>query len=104
MFVSAGAMPCAELAHLEFSAHGSHERFELVEFRVEVDPPRLLGGEKLCRLGLAGTQAVFDGRLLRELALHRFDEVTILFRLDGYRARDAAKIGIDHFTLVPRGL
>jgi hypothetical protein len=36
--------------------------------------------------------------------IHRFDEVEILFHLDGYRARDAAKIGIDHFTLVPRGL
>jgi len=37
-------------------------------------------------------------------AIHRFDEVTVLFRLDGFRARAAAKIGIDHFTLVPRGL
>ena len=37
-------------------------------------------------------------------AIHRFDEVRVLFRLDGFRARAAAKIGIDHFTLVPRGL
>lgn len=37
-------------------------------------------------------------------AIRRFDEVTILFRLDGYRARATAEIGIDHFTLVPRGL
>jgi hypothetical protein len=36
--------------------------------------------------------------------IHRFDQVEILFHLDDYRARDAAKIGIDHFTLVPRGL
>jgi hypothetical protein len=36
--------------------------------------------------------------------IHRFDEVTVVFRLDGFRARAAAKIGIDHFTLVPRGL
>jgi hypothetical protein len=36
-------------------------------------------------------------------AIHRFDEVTVLFRLDGFRARAAAKIGIDHFTLIPRG-
>ena len=37
-------------------------------------------------------------------SLKRFDEVAIVFRLDGYRARTGAKIGIDHFTLVPRGL
>jgi hypothetical protein len=37
-------------------------------------------------------------------AIRRFDEVTISFRLDGFRGRTAAKIGIDHFTLVPRGL
>jgi hypothetical protein len=36
--------------------------------------------------------------------IHRFDEVTVLFRLDGFRAQAAAKIGIDHFTLIPRGL
>jgi hypothetical protein len=28
----------------------------------------------------------------------------MVFRLDRYRARTAAKIGIDHFTLVPRGM
>ena len=37
-------------------------------------------------------------------ALKRFDEIAIIFRLEGYRARTGAKIGIDHFTLVPRGL
>ena len=37
-------------------------------------------------------------------AIHRFDEVTIVFRLGGFRARAAAKIGIDHLTLIPRGL
>ena len=37
-------------------------------------------------------------------ALHRFDEVTIVFRLHSFRSRTAAKIGIDHFTLIPRGL
>jgi hypothetical protein len=36
--------------------------------------------------------------------IRRFNEVTVLFRLSGFRARTAAKIGIDHFTLVPRGL
>jgi hypothetical protein len=36
--------------------------------------------------------------------IHRFNEVTVLFRLDGFRAQTAAKIGIDNFTLVPRGL
>jgi hypothetical protein len=35
-------------------------------------------------------------------SIHRFNEVTLLFHLDGFRARAAAKIGIDHFTLVPR--
>jgi hypothetical protein len=37
-------------------------------------------------------------------AIHRFDEVTVVFRFEGFRARTAAKIGIDHFTLFPRGL
>jgi hypothetical protein len=31
-------------------------------------------------------------------------EWAVLFLLDGFRARAAAKIGIDHFTLIPRGL
>ena len=37
-------------------------------------------------------------------ALRHFDEVAVVFRLDGYRAHTGAKIGIDHFTLVPRGM
>jgi hypothetical protein len=37
-------------------------------------------------------------------AIQRFDEVKIVFRLDAERADAAAKIGIDHFTLIPRGL
>jgi hypothetical protein len=37
-------------------------------------------------------------------AIQRFDEVMIVFRLDAERADAGAKIGIDHFTLVPRGL
>ena len=36
--------------------------------------------------------------------LRRFDEVTIVFRLEAFRADDGAKIAIDHFVLVPRGL
>ena len=36
--------------------------------------------------------------------LKRFDELAIVFRLEGYRAREGAKIGIDHLTLVPRGM
>jgi len=36
--------------------------------------------------------------------LHRFDEVKIVFRLDRARADAGAKIAIDHFVLVPRGL
>jgi len=36
--------------------------------------------------------------------LKRFDEVVVVFRLEGYRARSGAKIGIDHFTMVPRGM
>jgi hypothetical protein len=36
--------------------------------------------------------------------LKQFDEILMVFRLDRYRARTAAKIGIDHFTLVPRGM
>lgn len=36
--------------------------------------------------------------------LHRFDEVMIVFRLAAFRADDGAKIAIDHFVLVPRGL
>jgi len=47
----------------------SEKLFELVELRIEVDPPRLLGAQKLCRVGLAPAQTVFDGRLLTELAL-----------------------------------
>jgi hypothetical protein len=37
-------------------------------------------------------------------SLRRFDEVTIVFRLEDFRADDGAKIAIDHFVLVPRGL
>lgn len=36
--------------------------------------------------------------------IHRFDEMMIAFRLDDFRAAAAAKIGIDHFTLVPKGM
>jgi hypothetical protein len=36
--------------------------------------------------------------------IHRFDEITVVFRLDADRADAGAKIGIDHFTLLPRGL
>jgi hypothetical protein len=38
------------------------------------------------------------------LSLRRFDEVMIVFRLAPFRADDGAKIAIDHFVLVPRGL
>lgn len=37
-------------------------------------------------------------------SLHGFDEVVIVFRLAALRADDGAKIAIDHFVLVPRGL
>jgi hypothetical protein len=37
-------------------------------------------------------------------SLTGFDEVTIVFRLDAFRADDGAKIAIDRFVLVPRGL
>jgi len=37
-------------------------------------------------------------------AIHRFDEVKVVFRLDAFRADDGAKIAIDRFVLVPRGL
>jgi hypothetical protein len=37
-------------------------------------------------------------------SLHRFDEVKIVFRLDRARADAGARIAIDHFVLVPRGL
>jgi hypothetical protein len=37
-------------------------------------------------------------------AIHHFDEVTIVFRLDPARADFGAKIGIERFVLVPRGL
>ncbi len=36
--------------------------------------------------------------------INRFDEVTIVFRLDPARADFGAKIGIERFVLVPRGL
>jgi hypothetical protein len=36
-------------------------------------------------------------------AIHHFDEVTIMFRLDPARADFGAKIGIERFVLVPRG-
>ena len=37
-------------------------------------------------------------------AINRFDEVTVVFRLDPARADFGAKIGIERFVLVPRGL
>jgi hypothetical protein len=37
-------------------------------------------------------------------SFHSFDEVKIVFRLDRARAKAGAKIAIDHFVLVPRGL
>ena len=37
-------------------------------------------------------------------SLRRFDEMKIVFRLDRARADAGAKIAIDHFVLVPRGL
>jgi FtsH-binding integral membrane protein len=37
-------------------------------------------------------------------SIRRFDEVKIVFRLDAFRADDGAKVAIDHFVLVPRGL
>jgi hypothetical protein len=37
-------------------------------------------------------------------SLHSFDEVKIVFRLDQARADAGARIAIDHFVLVPRGL
>jgi hypothetical protein len=37
-------------------------------------------------------------------SIRRFDEVMIVFRLDAFRADDGAKIAIDRFVLVPRGL
>jgi hypothetical protein len=36
--------------------------------------------------------------------IRRFDEITVVFRLDADRSDAGAKIGIDHFTLLPRGL
>jgi hypothetical protein len=36
--------------------------------------------------------------------INRFDEVTVVFRLDPARADFGAKIGIERFLLVPRGL
>jgi len=36
--------------------------------------------------------------------INRFDEVTIVFRLDPARADFGAKIGIERFVLIPRGL
>ena len=40
----------------------------------------------------------------RRRSLHRFDELKIVFRLDRARADAGARIAIDHFVLVPRGL
>jgi hypothetical protein len=37
-------------------------------------------------------------------SLRRFDEMKIVFRLDRARADAGARIAIDHFVLVPRGL
>ncbi len=36
--------------------------------------------------------------------INRFDEVTVVFRLDPARADFGAKIGIENFVLIPRGL
>jgi hypothetical protein len=38
------------------------------------------------------------------LAIHRFDEIRIVFRLDAFRADDAAKVAIERLVLVPRDL
>jgi hypothetical protein len=35
-------------------------------------------------------------------AMHRFDEVKVIFHLDPHRSQFAAKMGIDQFVLVPR--
>ena len=40
----------------------------------------------------------------RQRTLQRFDELKIVFRLDRARADAGAKIAIDHFVLIPRGL
>lgn len=40
----------------------------------------------------------------RSRSLRQFDEVKIVFRMDRARADTGAKIGIDHFVLVPRAL
>jgi hypothetical protein len=38
------------------------------------------------------------------IAIHRFDELTVVFDLDNDRAEFAAKIAIERFVIVPRGL
>jgi hypothetical protein len=37
-------------------------------------------------------------------SLRHFDELKIVFRLDRARADAAARIAIDHFVLIPRGM
>lgn len=43
-------------------------------------------------------------RIPPDHSLRRFDEIMIVYRLDAFRADDGAKVAIDHFVLVPRGL
>src|SRR5439155_15815312 len=57
---------CSELVRLP---NESDQPLELVELRVQIDPARLLGAQKLGRLGLARTQLIVGDGPLRELAL-----------------------------------
>ena len=52
----------------------------------------------------APTSETLNFAIPRRPTLQRFDEVRIVFRLDRARADAGAKIAIDHFVLVPRGL
>ena len=52
----------------------------------------------------APTSETLNFAIPRRPTLQRFDEVKIVFRLDRARADAGAKIAIDHFVLVPRGL
>ena len=52
----------------------------------------------------ASTQEMLSFVIPPHPTIQRFDEVKIVFRLDAFRADDGAKIAIDHFVLVPRGL
>jgi len=69
----------------------------LGEAMVQSARPRQGYGER------AVTSEVLNFDVPSTSSLRRFDEVTIVFKMEAGRAESGAKVGIDRFVLVPRG-